>query len=390
MTPAPLFLGIDTSNYTTSVALVRGGEVLSMRKLPVAVPAGERGARQRDALFAHTGNLPRLLEDLREDAVAATLDCSASTPIETDAAALPRDGIRNSRASLGALPLAAIGYSARPRDAEGSYMPCFLAGEGAARAMAAALGVPAMPFSHQAGHIAAAIYSSGSSRALGSRFAAFHLSGGTTDILLVTGGGSAPAEKSGKLDLAQFSATSLAADPRASNSPPGGAPPAPSPPLFRVTRIGGTEDLTAGQAIDRVGVRLGFAFPAGEMMERAASSVSLPRTHPAVDGLACHFSGVENQADRLLCEGQSAAEVAAYVLAYVRDTLRALARNLRAREPGIPLLFAGGVAGCRLIRAPLEEEFGAVFAQPAYSSDNAAGVALLAEELYRRESERSR
>ena len=144
------FLGIDTSNYTTSVAVAENGKVILSLKAPLKVAEGVRGLRQSDAVFEHVANLPSLLDRLRTEA--------------------------------GAGNYAAVGVSARPRDAEGSYMPCFTVGVAAAKAFSAALDIPVYEFSHQAGHISAAVYSSaeGDDTLLGrERFIAFHVSGGT-------------------------------------------------------------------------------------------------------------------------------------------------------------------------------------------------------------------
>ncbi len=144
------YLGIDTSNYTTSTALFdsENGEMQQQKKL-LEVKSGEKGLRQSDALFQHVKMLPTLMEKLSFNG-----------------------------------GITAVGYSARPRDVVGSYMPCFLAGEEAARCIAAALGALCFDFSHQAGHIAAALFSIGRLDMLNQKFIAFHVSGGTTDVLL--------------------------------------------------------------------------------------------------------------------------------------------------------------------------------------------------------------
>ncbi|MEL7655981.1 MAG: hypothetical protein AAGU75_08745, partial [Bacillota bacterium] len=58
-------LGIDTSNYTTSLALTdhKGKIVIDSRKL-LTVKQGERGLRQSHALFQHMENLPEMILDL--------------------------------------------------------------------------------------------------------------------------------------------------------------------------------------------------------------------------------------------------------------------------------------------------------------------------------------
>ena len=136
-------LGIDTSNYTTSAARYDGAAVAANRKLPLPVSPGQRGLRQSDAVFHHTRQLPVLLAELLPDP-----------------------------------DLAVLGVSDRPRQTEDSYMPCFLTGLGHAQALGAALGLPVLRFSHQQGHIAAALYSAGRLDLLERDFLAFHVSGG--------------------------------------------------------------------------------------------------------------------------------------------------------------------------------------------------------------------
>lgn len=180
------YIGVDTSNYTTSCALYDAAErrVVSNIKRLLDVPEGGRGLRQSDAMFMHTKRLPEI--------IASALD--ALVPDE----------------------LCAVGVSSRPRDVEGSYMPCFLAGVSAASAMAGAAKKPLYRFSHQAGHIAAAVYSSGSPDLYSREFIAFHVSGGTTELLLVHS----------ELDGEQ---------------------------PFVIEKLGGTLDISAGQAVDRSG-----------------------------------------------------------------------------------------------------------------------------------------
>jgi N6-L-threonylcarbamoyladenine synthase len=149
-----VFLGVDTSNYTTSVAVYNSveGVVLQQRR-PLPVKSGERGIRQSDAVFHHTVALPALMSDLFRETVLPTP--------------------------------AAIGASVKPRDVVGSYMPCFLAGVNAAQSAACVSGVPFYEFSHQAGHIAAAVYSAGKTALFHGEFLPYQVSGGTTELLLV-------------------------------------------------------------------------------------------------------------------------------------------------------------------------------------------------------------
>lgn len=306
-------LGIDTSNYTTSAALVDENGFRQQRRL-LSVDKGERGLRQSDALFLHTVNLPELVRSL--------------SPVGR---------------------LDAVACSARPRDAGGSYMPCFLAGVAVAESVAAALDVPVYRFSHQAGHLMAAVRSCGKEKIGEGEFLAFHLSGGTTELLLV------------RPDAALG---------------------------FSVTVLGATLDLSAGQLIDRVGVMLGLSFPCGGALERlAADSLSAPRVRVCVKGCDCNLSGAENMAEKLLRAGTPACDVARFALAFVEKTVLEMSAAAREKYPRLPILYAGGVMRNAAIRSAAAGAFSDVwFAEPELSSDNAVGTAYLG--LARLEGER--
>ena len=191
-------LGFDTSNYTTSIAAFNGETGKNCSRL-LDVRPGELGLRQSDALFSHIQRLPELADRLFAD--------------------------------VDAREIAAVGVSTRPRAVEGSYMPCFLAGVSQAKVLANALHVPLFEFSHQQGHIAAACWSAERMDLLDRPHLAWHLSGGTTELLLVEPDG---------LEL-------------------------------KARRIGGTTDLSAGQLIDRTGQMLELGFPAGKALDRLSA-----------------------------------------------------------------------------------------------------------------------
>lgn len=299
------FLGIDTSNYTTSAALFDENELVKSVQYKLKVKEGERGLRQSDAVFQHTVNLPKAMEEI------GAVSC-----------------------------LEAVSYSAYPRDAEGSYMPCFLCGEAAARSIAAVCGVKLYAFSHQAGHVAAAIYSSGAKFLNETEFLSFHVSGGTTELLHVAAGG-------------------------------------------KITLLGGTLDLNAGQAIDRAGVMMGLSFPCGPELEKLAQGCR-PYGKPAVcvNGFGCNLSGIENKVGGMLKKGVPHGEIAAYVIESVKLTLAKLTDNALAQYPNLPVLFAGGVTGNKLIRSYMTEHYQSYFAEPQFAADNAAGTALLGRRKY--------
>lgn len=152
-----LTLGIDTSCYRTSFALVQDGVILAdVRKL-LEVPLGGRGLRQSEALFQHVGNMGKLAEE-------------AFAKVNNQ---------------IGSVRPDAVCVSSRPRPQENSYMPVFTAGETVARSLAAAMNVPLFLTSHQQGHLRAALVDS--ALVPDGDFLAMHLSGGTTEVLRCSG-----------------------------------------------------------------------------------------------------------------------------------------------------------------------------------------------------------
>ncbi len=311
-----VFLGLDTSCYTTSAAAVsEDGRVLSAHRLLLPVPMGQCGLRQSEAVFAHVQQLPRVMEAMMAE--------------------LPVDAA-----------IAGIAASKTPRDEDDSYMPVFQAGFGLARSLAASLRVPLRAVSHQAGHIAAGCIGHSP---LHAPFLAVHLSGGTTELLF------------------------CGAD--------------------AICRLGGSLDLHAGQLVDRVGVRLGMAFPAGAELEKLAmTAVELPQALLPVSmeqgDLFCHLSGAESALQRLL-DGDKISPAQAALEAF--DFLsRTLCRLLTAGQKATgarQALLVGGVASSGLLRRLLSarlrkqgSDLTVLFGQPQYSGDNAAGVAMLARE----------
>lgn len=314
-----LILGIDTSNYTTSAALctLEGEVILNLKKL-LPVAEGERGLRQSDALFAHTKNLPEIM-----GALSAFLD-----------------------ENYPEREIVAVGYSKTPRDIEGSYMPCFLSGAAVAQAVSATVGCPSYAFSHQSGHVMAALYSAERLDLLegDEPFAAFHVSGGTTELLLIS----------------------------------------PNESGFSVELIGGSADINAGQAIDRTGVLMGMRFPCGREMEATIGQQDIPhaRTRISVKGLECNLSGLENLAKKLYEETGDRVLTSAYCFDFVADTLARMTENLRERYPRIPIIYAGGVMSNKRIGSRLARFENTYFSSPEFSSDNASGVALLCRRAY--------
>lgn len=300
-----MFAGFDTSNYTTSAALFDGRRIIQKKKL-LQVKSGEKGLRQSDSVFQHTVNMPGLLSDFE----------------------------------LSGVSLKAIGVSCRPRNFEGSYMPCFLVGEGIAAAVSEFMQVPLFRTSHQVGHILAALYSADKLDLIYNPFIAFHLSGGTTEALLVT-----PDEED----------------------------------IIKTQIIAQSTDLKAGQAIDRTGVMLGLDFPCGKELDRlSCQSKREFKIKPSFKELDCSLSGVENKALKMLNDGENAEDIAKFVISYITSIIDKMSEKLIDCFGNLPVVFSGGVSSNSMLQGIIKEKYNAYFAAPEFSCDNAAGLAIYA------------
>ncbi len=303
-------LGIDTSNYTTSFAYLEEGKITQVKKL-LPVKEGEKGIRQSDAVFHHTKAYPQLLKEL----ISQT-----GNNIE------------------------AVGVSVTPTTAQGSYMPCFLVGESVATAISQSLGVPLFRFSHQQGHIAAALFSANKINLFNEKFLAFHVSGGTTDLVLCE-----PDEHK----------------------------------IIKTTPYSYSADLKAGQAVDRIGVEMGLKFPAGAELEKLAiKSDRIYKNKIKLINGKCSLSGLQNKCEKMLSDGEDKADVAKFLLSYISDTVITMTDYALSQLGNIPVVYAGGVMSNNIIKKSVTDEINnSFFAQPQFSCDNAAGVAVLAYEL---------
>ena len=300
-------LGLDTSNYTTSAAVFDGEEGRNQGRL-LEVRPGELGLRQSDALFQHVKHLPEVVEALLGEEGLGTVQ--------------------------------AVGASTRPRAVEGSYMPCFLAGASQGQVLSQVLGVPFYAFSHQQGHLAAAAWSAGRLDLLDRPFLAWHLSGGTTELLRVE------PEEDGVTVRAEI--------------------------------LGGTSDISAGQLIDRTGVLLGLPFPAGKGVEKLSRQAQKREYYKVkVNGLTFSLSGMENKVRQMVQRGEEPAEIAWFAQETVCRVVQACTKAAMEVYPGLPVLCSGGVASNGRLKELLRQNCGALFAQPQFSNDNAMGTAIL-------------
>lgn len=340
-------LGIDTSNYTTSVAVTdQDGEVLGDRRRLLKVKKGERGLRQSEALFQHISALPELLKAIKSDiGLSQWFD------------------------------IAALAVSVRPRPVEGSYMPCFLAGQNFAKVIAESMNIPIYECSHQEGHIEA-IKRFSEFKEWEGDFLTWHLSGGTCELLKV-----------------------LAAKSHRS-----------SEHYHKIDIVGGSRDISFGQLLDRAGVALGYDFPAGAKLDKIAlnfdvnsEKICKSEMKKAITPIKCrslyfNLSGTETQAaryiERLLQDGSQAdAPECKYLIWDIFEEISKCLRRVTEagmKETGISkVIFAGGVSGSQYIQKSLKDIKGGEvsFGNSLYATDNGVGVSLLGGKLYGNEAD---
>ena len=301
-------IGIDTSNYTTSIAYFDGETGVNCSKL-LPVKQGELGLRQADAVFAHIKSLPELSGRL----------------------------FSNVRAEH----ITAVGVSTRPRAVEGSYMPCFMVGYSHAELLAQALQVPLVEVSHQQGHVAASLWSAGHLELMDEPHLAWHLSGGTTELLLV--------EPDGK--------------------------------NVKCTKIGGTTDISAGQLIDRTGQLLKLPFPSGRHIDALSKEATMKETFKVkCNNMEFSLSGVQNKVQQFHEKYDTPAETAAFALRCVAKAVYLASEQALKAYPGHRIVFSGGVASNSMLREVIRP-LNPIFSEPQYSTDNAMGVAVLAHRM---------
>ncbi len=300
-----LVIGIDTSCYTTSVAVEFGNEMLSAKKM-LDVKSGECGLRQSDAFFQHVKNLPVLFDELREKLDFARFE------------------------------KAVVAVSARPRSVEGSYMPVFLAGQSFAKVIADVLCADYVETSHQDGHIMAALYSCKKYDICDEPFLTYHLSGGTTELLLVRKNGNS----------------------------------------FDCEIVGGTKDLPAGQFIDRIGVMLGLDFPCGKNLDSLAANYQGEKikTRVCVNEGYINFSGEETRYRRMIDASPDSEKIAYCVMNCISKSIKASVEDAMKKYSVKNVLMVGGVSSSVVLRKEFSNMPGVYFATPDLSTDNAVGV----------------
>lgn len=372
-----VYLGIDTSCYTTSVAIIdEAGALLGEARQILSVRPGRCGLQQSEMVFQHTRNLPRLMEEAVGQVIGCVKTGAGSAANGVTVAEEASTAGPSGLAGLVAVgyELAAIGVSGYPRPLEGSYMPAFLAGLSVARSVAAVTGAQLEVISHQENHLEAGLWSAGGPDV--DRFLLLHASGGTTDVLL------AERQQNGR---------------------------------YRITEVGGSMDLHAGQFVDRIGVALGLQFPTGPALEAlaekalartaevsacvseqsvasvseagagAAPMVELP---VSVRKLQVSLSGPCTAALRKLEAGAEPAALALGVEHALAETFARVLRNGAQEYRVRDVLLVGGVGSNNYIRQHVERKLAKLrypvrlwVPEGRYSCDNATGCAAFARRI---------
>ncbi len=296
-----MIISFDTSNYTTSVAVLEQEKIICDYRRLIKVKSGGRGIRQSDGFFQHMQVLDEFIKN-------------------------EFSKYRNK--------LQAIGVSTRPRPIAGSYMPVFRAGEIIATSLATGLDLPLIKTSHQEGHLFSAL----SEQNLPSDFLFFHISGGTTEIHSASQNGA----------------------------------------LYDLKLIAETGDINFGQLIDRIGVKMGLAFPAGAAMDKERRAIT---TRPNLPKFKVkqnfNLSGYENHFEKLAQNGMPKAELYQLLFELIAEIIMEIVTYARQESGLKDILIAGGVAENSVIKERLRVDSNIKFAANNRARDNAIGVALL-------------
>lgn len=312
------FVGIDTSAYTTSLAVIDNNDniILDLRKV-LEVKKGKKGLRQQEAVFQHVNNLPILIEKMVKEIDINKVD--------------------------------SISCSNKPRSLQGSYMPVFVVGKGQAFILSKILNTSYWKYSHQEGHIGAGMMKNQIKHS--ERFLSLHISGGTTELLLVN-------NKENHIS---------------------------------VEIIGGTLDLSIGQLIDRIGVELGLSFPCGEEMDRISQNGNvLPLNVPISlkDKTWFNLSGLENYFSKLINNSSySIEDILATLFNTISTIIYRITVNSHIQYNLDNVLISGGVSANRLFREVLlkelrDKKIHTFFTKIELCTDNGVGIAYLGKEKY--------
>ncbi|NLY78217.1 MAG: hypothetical protein GX080_09080 [Tissierellia bacterium] len=312
------YLGIDTSNYTTSVALIdENNNILVDLRRVLKVKKGQRGLRQQEAVFQHINNMSVLIEEMSKLVDVYNIDT--------------------------------VSCSSRPRNLPDSYMPVFMVGKQQALIISNLLKTKFREYSHQEGHIAAGVMNR--NLALCKKFLSLHISGGTSELLLIS-------NENKKLDI---------------------------------KIIGGTLDISVGQLIDRIGVEADLSFPCGKEMDLIAENgenIELSIPIKIKDKRWFNLSGMENLFKNLINSTSYKVEDIFFTLFNVIGSFiyKVIVNGCKDYEIDT-VLITGGVSSNSIIRKTLSDNLIKQGIKPYFPEkrlcvDNSVGIAYLGKESY--------
>lgn len=320
-----IIIGIDTSCYTTSIAAINlDRKIIFNEKIILKVKKNEKGIRQSEGVFQHTNNLGQISSKIQD--------------------------------TLKEYNVVGICASKTPRPQKDSYMPVFNVGYNYAKLYASMSNCEFYTTTHQENHIEASLYNKNLENK--NKFISIHMSGGTTEILLVT-------NKNHQ---------------------------------YNIEIIGKTKDISFGQLIDRVGVKLSYDFPAGKYVDKSAIQCEekiLNGLKTSVVKGDMNVSGVENQIDRLLNDNKAPNYICKVTLdtivRYIIKSLTYLCEEYKINE----VVFAGGVSASEYIKKEVTKKLNknnikSYFTNPEYATDNGVGCALIGVKNYEDKSTRNK
>ncbi len=306
-----IILGLDTSCYTTSIAAITlNKEIILNEKILLKVKKDNKGLRQSEAVFQHVNNMGEISQVIN-------------------------DKLKNYN-------IVGVCSSTKPRPVDNSYMPVFSVGYNFAKLLSSINNCPFYETTHQENHIEASLFKNDLENK--DKFLAVHMSGGTTEILLV--------EK------------------KETN--------------YKIEIVGGSLDVSFGQLVDRLGVSLNYNFPCGKYIDENA----LRCEEKIINGLKTsvksgymNLSGIENQINKLINDYDKE-----YLSKILLDTLvRCMYKSLTYISEKYELkevLFGGGVSASKYIRKELTKKLKKsnikpYFTDGEYATDNGVGCAII-------------
>lgn len=316
-----IILGIDTSCYTTSIAAISlDRDLIYNEKIMLEVKENSKGLRQSEAVFQHVNNLGKISDKINK--------------------------------LMESYNVCAICVSQKPRPVKDSYMPVFTVGYNFSKMLGSMISCPVYETTHQENHIEASLFTNEIKNK--DKFLSIHMSGGTTEVLLIS------KDKNENNNLG-----------------------------YNIDIVGGSKDISFGQLIDRVGVAMGYPFPAGKYIDQNAleckEKIEFGLKTSVKDGYM-NLSGLENQINQII-DSKSKEYISKLaldsVVRNVEKSITYICKNYNLNE----VVFAGGVSASKYVNKELtlrlkKKSIDAYFTNPQFSTDNGVGCAIIGLERF--------